>query len=125
MKRLLPLLLLAAAGLAHHSAASWDLSKRITISGQLKSVKFRNPHGALQIMVGTTPSKAVQWEIETSALNLLVRRGWKFDSVKAGDKVTLVGHPHKTQPNHLYLRELTLADGTHYGDPAGKDAALD
>ena len=143
---------------AHHSAAGYNIEKRILISGTIKKVSFRNPHGRI-VMVATGEPKEVnnhsdtsvkegdckptgvndckiavveaasgeveEWHVETAAANLLRRRGWIFTQVKKGDKVTLVGHPSKDGSNYMYLREIHLPDGTVFGDPEGKDKALD
>jgi hypothetical protein len=111
--------------LAHHSAAQWDLGRRITVAGTVALVQFRNPHGRLQMTVRDAQGKVVVWQVETSALNLLTRRGWKLDKVKVGAAITAIGHPHKRDATALYLREVRLADGTSFGDPAGQDKALD
>jgi hypothetical protein len=110
---------------AHHSAAQWDLSKRIEVSGVVKVVKFRNPHGHLELEVTGKKGKQEVWGVETSAINLLVRRGWKISQVKVGDKVTVKGHPHKSEAQQIYMREIKLPDGRSFGDPTGQDKALD
>jgi DNA/RNA endonuclease YhcR with UshA esterase domain len=101
------------------------LSHRIAITGQVKAVQFRNPHGLLRVVVAANNGKTAEWEVECSARNLLARRGWKFDAIKIGDKITISGHPHKYLTTHLYMREVILSNGTRFGDPAGKDSALD
>ena len=115
---------LASWANAHHSAVSWDLTRRIAITGTVQSFEWRNPHGHLEVKV-EADGKQTLWNVETSALNLLVRRGWKVDAVKVGDKVTISGHPHKSDPTEIYMREMTLQNGTSFGDPTGKDQALD
>jgi hypothetical protein len=120
---LLPVLFNPA--LAHHSAVTWDLTQRVSITGTVKVVLFRNPHGHLEVLVAKADNSTETWNVETSAMNILVRRGWKFDQVHVGDKLTVIGHPNKTLPLELYARELHLEDGQVFGDPTGKDAALD
>ena len=116
---------LSNPALAHHSAVTWDLTQRITIAGTVKVVMFRNPHGHLELLVAKPDNSSEIWNVETSAMNILVRRGWKFDQVHVGDKLTVVGHPNKTLPLEIYARELHLEDGQVFGDPSGKDTALD
>jgi Family of unknown function (DUF6152) len=119
------LLAFAGVALAHHSAAQWNLDKRIAITGTVKSVTFRNPHGLIELDVKGPDGKAVTWHVETSAVNLLMRRGWKPGRVKVGESVTIAGHLKKVPGNELYMREIKLADGTSFGDPAGQDKQLD
>jgi hypothetical protein len=48
-----------------------------------------------------------------------VRAGWKSNTIKAGDKVTVVGNPVRTGEPAAIFVSLTLADGrTLYERPA-------
>ena len=119
---------LAASNLAvaHHSGASWDLTKRVSLKGTVQTVEFRNPHGKMTLSVAGPGGKPVTWQVETSAMNLLMRRGWKPARIKVGETVTVAGHLKKVPgTNDLYLREVKLADGTVFGDPTGNDKQLD
>lgn len=110
----------ANVAVAHHSPASYDLTKRSAITGTIKTAMFRNPHGRIVLMVGKE-----QWKVETSAANLLRRRGWDFRKFRPGTKVTLYGHMNKTIKNDFYVREVKFADGAFFGDKEGNDKALD
>lgn len=113
------------AALAHHAPASWDLTQRVSVTGEIKEVQFRNPHGHMVLAVKGADGKVSDWEIETSAANLLLRRGWKFKEVHVGDTITATGHPNKERGQYLYIREIKLKDGRVFGDPTGNDKALD
>jgi Family of unknown function (DUF6152) len=119
------LLAMSLAASAHHSPAQWDLTRRISIEGTVQEVEFRNPHGHMTVLVKPAKGKAVTWDVETSAVNLLMRRGWKPRTVKTGMAVKISGHPHKTVAAHIYMREISLPGGVLYGDPTGNDKALD
>lgn len=115
----------ALAAHAHHSPAAWDLTKRNSVTGVVKEASFRNPHGELRLTVTNDKGQAEEWRVETSAANLLRRRGWDFSKVQPGMKVTVTGHLNKEQPREIYIREIQFQDGTHFGDKGGNDAALD
>lgn len=121
----IPALALAIPAVAHHSPASYDTTKRVTIRGTVKSAFFRNPHGHITLEVRDARGQVTEWQVETSAANLLRRRGWVFSKVKAGVTGSFVGHPNKTVRNDIYLREITFADGTKFGDQGGNDNVLD
>ncbi|MGD9843013.1 MAG: DUF6152 family protein [Steroidobacteraceae bacterium] len=110
---------------AHHSAVAWNMSERITVVGTVKVVAFRNPHAHLELLVEDADHKLITWNVEGSSLTILARRGWKTGLVHVGDKITVSGHPNKTEPHAIYMREVTLQDGTTFGDPEGQDKALD
>jgi Family of unknown function (DUF6152) len=111
--------------IAHHSGAQWNLTKRVSVQGKVQSVVFRNPHGTMEVVAKGPGGKSVTWHVETSAVNLLMRRGWKPGRIKIGEVVTVTGHLKKIPGNDLYLREVRLADGTVFGDPTGNDKQLD
>jgi hypothetical protein len=110
---------------AHHSPASYDITRRVTVTGVVKEASFRNPHGHVTLQVADAQGRITEWSIETSAANLLRRRGWVFSKVKPGVRGTFIGHPNKTVVRDIYLREIRFTDGTAFGDQGGSDQALD
>lgn len=122
---LLPAMAIAIPAFAHHSPASYDTTKRVKIQGTVKAASFRNPHGHITVEVRDARGKVSTWQVETSAANLLRRRGWVFGKVKTGVTGTFFGHPNKTVPQDIYLREIEFTDGTRFGDKGGNDNVLD
>lgn len=116
---------IAVSASAHHSPASYNVNKRVEVKGVVKTAFFRNPHGHVTLIVTDAKGKKAEWSLETSAANLLRRRGWTFSKVKAGVNATFIGHPNKTVPRDVYIREIRFADGTVFGDKGGSDQALD
>jgi hypothetical protein len=53
----------------------------------------------------------VSWAVEAGAPNGLYRQGWRKDSLKAGDTVTVQGFRAKAGDNHINGRAVTLPDG--------------
>jgi hypothetical protein len=99
--------------LAHHSfAAVYDAEKPMTIKGKVTKVEWMNPHIHFYVDV-TENGKVTNWAIEGATPNQLYRRGWKRDSLKVGQVVTVNGFRSRT-PTHFALngREVTLDNGT-------------
>src|SRR5579863_6488764 len=86
-------LLVAAPASAHHSFAMFDLTREVTVQGVVKQFTWANPHVWLDIVVNGDNGQAQTWGLESLAVGLLYRQGWTADSVKVGDKVTVVVHP--------------------------------
>jgi Family of unknown function (DUF6152) len=86
------LLLSGVPVLAHHSFdAEYDANKVTTISGFVTKVDWQNPHAFVYVDV-TDPAGGVKsFRIEMGPPYALVRGGWKKDTVKVGDKVTVEG----------------------------------
>ena len=104
---------LAAAPLhAHHSfAAQFDADKPVTLVGTITKVEWTNPHTYFYIDVVDDAGKATNWAVEGGAPNSLYRAGWKPTSLKAGDKVTIVGSRAKDGSNLANATLFQLPDG--------------
>src|SRR5215471_4117044 len=88
--------LAAGAVAAHHSAAMFDPTKEITLTGTVKEFQWTSPHCWIQVLVADPehPNAAPEeWGIEMDNPMGLSRHGWKPASLKAGDNVVVVAHP--------------------------------
>jgi hypothetical protein len=115
--RLLSLALVAAysgAALAHHSFAMFDATKSTSQKGTVQELQWTNPHVWLHLTV-QEKGKDVVYNYEGAAIAVLKRVGWTKDSIKAGDVVTVVGHPYKDGRPGGSIEYLLLADGTKLG----------
>jgi proline racemase len=89
-------LLLAAAGAAsaHHSfAVFFDSERTVSVRGPVTDFQFRNPHGLIRISVTGENGEESVWKAETNSPSILARRGWKKDTLKAGEVITMEGWP--------------------------------
>lgn len=115
---------LAAAPLpAHHSfAAQYDRSKPVTLKGTVTKVDWMNPHIYFYMEVKDASDRVVNWSVEGGAPSMLYRNGWRIDSLKAGDQVTVDGWLAKDGSNLANMRTVTLPDGrTVFGASSGGD----
>src|SRR6187431_3240189 len=102
---------LARAATAHHSTAEFDYTKQITIKGTVKEVQWTNPHSFVQLLVDDTAGSKVEWSVEIGSPSLNINLGWRKNSVKAGDEVTMLLSPARNGKPYGTLRVLTFADG--------------
>lgn len=114
--------LFAPSAYAHHSAAAYDLEKKVELIGVVKSASWRNPHSQLVLAVSGADGKTVEWEVDSSASTTMMRRGWQLDRIKVGEKIKAGGFVYKNGEPHLYMVEVTLSDGTRFGRPDGEEA---
>ena len=106
------LILLALPAAAHHSfAAEFDGAKRLSFQGVVTRVEWTNPHTFFFVDVRDDEGHVVNWAFETAGPNLLARLGWKRDSLRVGDRVTVVGYPAWDGARIASARSVVLADG--------------
>ncbi len=115
------LLLQGTAAFAHHSFAPYEPKLQIKLSGVVSEFRWGNPH--VYITLDAADEKGVQkhWLIECANPSILNRVGWKFNVLKAGDKVTVIVAPMRNGDPAALLKQITLPDGRKLSDggPAG------
>lgn len=79
---------------AHHSSAMFDDEKVLELHGVVKELQWTNPHIWLQVIVEDKGAKT-EWSLEGGSPNSLSRRGWRPNSFKPGDVVTVRLNPMK------------------------------
>jgi hypothetical protein len=116
-KLLAPLLFLASSipasfAFAHHSfAVHFEAEANQEVKGVVESFRFANPHGMLTFKVTDANGKVTEWRAETNSPNILRRRGWSKDSLKAGDEITVLGFPARDGTSYMRISKITFADG--------------
>jgi len=104
-----------APAAAHHSFAMFDSDKTVTMKGTVKELEWTNPHSWLRIMVADQRGKQVQWGLEMGPPARQIQRGWKPDSLKPGDPVTVNIHPLRDGSRGGQLVTATLPNGKTVG----------
>jgi hypothetical protein len=116
-------LVLSGTVSAHHSAAGIDQTRTVTIVGVLKEFKWSNPHSWMDIEVTDDKGETKVWSVEMTAPTYLARAGWKSNTVKPGDKVTVNVRPFRNgDPGGLFVN-ITLPDGRVLGQTAAAPRA--
>lgn len=101
----------ASTAAAHHSFAPFNMETEKTISGTIKKFDWTNPHTWIWLDVTNEKGGVDTWGIEGMSPNYLARRGWSKNSLKFGDKVTIVIRPLRDgSPGGMFVK-ATLADG--------------
>lgn len=105
------MLAIAPSILAHHSAAAEYEAAAITLNGTITKVEWMNPHVWIFMDVADASGAVTHWECEGGAPNGLLSKGWRKDSLKAGDRVTIEASRAKDRPDVCKVRSVKLADG--------------
>ena len=110
----------------HHSfAAEFDANKVVTLTGVVTKVEWANPHARIYFDVKDEKGAVVNWDFEMGSPNGLMRLGWRRDSLKAGDEITVNGTLAKNAPHVGNARSVTMVKtgkklfaGSSEGEPA-------
>ncbi len=102
---------------AHHSFANFEITKTVTLHGNVKELQWTNPHCYIQLVVPGAAG-SVEWSVEMDSPLAEYRRGWRPGTVKAGDGVTVVINPSRDGTPNGRLVSATDAGGRALGKPA-------
>jgi len=111
-------LLLSVSLAAHHGSAAFDTGKKVTLKGTVKEWIYSNPHCLLSLDVTGEDGQVVHWIAEGQAPNVIFPVGYRRDSFKFGDQVTITVEPVKNGRPLGRILEAMLADGKTLGPAA-------
>jgi Family of unknown function (DUF6152) len=121
-------ILVASAPLfAHHANAVFDTTKTVTVKGTVTEWFWANPHCLLRFDVTDDSAQVAHWVGETQAPINMIGNGWRRDSFKPGDEITVSLRPLRNGRPGGSIQEVVLADGktlkagagTEYVKPGG------
>ena len=111
---------------AHHSvSAEFDANKPITFTGKVVKVEWMNPHIYTHIEAKDPESgKMVVYKVEGGPPNSLFRQGWRRDTLKTGDTVTVSGIRAKIPTSmNIGVATITTSDGKRIFGTGGAGGA--
>ena len=107
---------------AHHSAAQFDFTKSVAVTGVVKKFEAINPHMRLILQVtdgrGTRPI-----EFEGHSTNNMYRAGYRDKMIGIGDKITVNVAPLKDGSEGGYVTGAITAKGLKFGAVTAAEAA--
>ncbi len=103
--------LFSGPAFAHHGGAAYDSNHPMTLTGTVKAFQFIQPHPLITLEVKDSQGKTVEWSVEMTAPNHLVRYGWNGKRLKPGDEITVTGLPSKNGLKVLNLRKISYTNG--------------
>jgi len=108
-------LLIPGSLFAHHSSAAYDAGKKVILKGVVKEWVYSNPHCILILDVKGEDGQVVQWTAETQAPSVIFAAGYRRDTFKAGEQVTVTVEPFKDGRPYGRVLGTVLADGKVLG----------
>jgi hypothetical protein len=108
----------AAPASAHHSfPATYHVDQTVEIKGTVVQFLFRNPHSFVHVMAPDKDGKMQRWAVEWGGGAALGKDKVDSTTLKAGDKVVIVGNPARVEADHrLRMNKIQRpADGWAWG----------
>ena len=96
----------AAAG-AHHGWSSYDSSKPLNITGVIKEAGYEHPHGHIALQAADKT-----WSVVLAPPSRMENRGLPRTMLKPGTQVTVVGYPHRGEPQEMRAERITIEGKT-------------
>jgi hypothetical protein len=101
---------------AHHGGASFDVGKTVILKGTVKEWLYSNPHCLLTVEVKGDDGKTTQWIAETQSPTVMYPAGYRKNSFKPGDLVTVKIEPVKSGEHAGRVMAVLTADGVLLGE---------
>lgn len=110
-----PALLLCALGAAaHHSAAQFDFSQRVTVKGVIKTFNVRNPHTMAIVEITDEERGTRDVEFEGHSASHFYRAGYTRGMAKPGDEIAILIAPRGDGEDGGFIQAFTV-DGKTVG----------
>ena len=105
---------------AHHGfAVEFDKDNPLTLTGTVTKMEFMNPHIYFYLDVKGKDGKVVNWAFEGGPPNVIYRQGWRKDTLKPGDVVTVKGFRAKDGTHLASCSTVKLPDGREMAGGTG------
>jgi hypothetical protein len=105
------LLVVSSPIFAHHGLAAYDTTKVMTVKGTVTDFQFINPHVEIYLDVEGADGKVQKWVAEGVSVGNMARGGWTKNTLKAGDRITVVGNAAKNGSHAMTFSKVVTADG--------------
>jgi len=102
------LLALSFAASAHHSAAQFDFSRRVTIEGIVKEWNVVNPHTSAVVEITDDERGTRDAEYEGHSASHFYRAGYTRGMVKPGDKIAILIAPRHDGEDGGFIQAFTV-----------------
>src|SRR5580658_3017640 len=105
------LLLVPTMVFAHHALeAQFDMKQTITLTGAVTKMDWSNPHVRLYLEV-KGESKTVTWELYLASPNQQMMNGWKIDTYRRGDHVSVDAYPARDGSSVGFAKKVAAVSG--------------
>jgi hypothetical protein len=102
------LALCASGASAHHSAAQFDFTQRVTIEGVVKGFNVTNPHTFATVEITDEKRGTREAQYEGHSASHFYRAGYERGMVKPGDKIAILIAPRRDGEDGGFIQAFTV-----------------
>lgn len=96
---------------AHHSFSMFDQTKTVEKHGAtVREFRWVNPHAYMVVDV-KDGKEVTSYTLQCGSVSMMMRAGWKFNTIKPGDKVDVAFFALRDGKSGGMLKAMTLPDG--------------
>jgi hypothetical protein len=107
---------------AHHSfSAQYDRDDEVKLDGTITKFEWTNPHGHVYVDVVSADGSKANWNLELASPNMLIRNGWKKNSLAVGMHIKASASRARDKSNTAAVVLITRDDGTELTFISGND----
>jgi hypothetical protein len=104
---LIATLFFVSLALAHHSLeAEYDPTRTMTLRGAVTKIDWSNPHVTLFLDVKSADDTG-NWKVEMGSPNAQLLEGWKIDTFRVGDLVTVTVYRARDGSKYGFAKKIT------------------
>jgi hypothetical protein len=88
---------------AHHGWSGYDSTQVLNLTGVIRESGYEHPHAYIRLEV---PGKT--WLVVLAPPSRMERRGMPRDMLAVGKTATVVGYPHRSDPEEMRAERITI-----------------
>jgi hypothetical protein len=90
---------------AHHGWSGYDSGQTLNLTGEIQVAGYEHPHAYIKL---EAPGKV--WLVVLAPPSRMGRRGIPREVLVVGTTATVIGYPHRTDPDEMRAERITIGD---------------
>lgn len=117
-------LAIASSASAHHSFAGYNLKKTNEAEATIKEFRWGAPHSAAILIFKDKDGKPQTMMVSSASPAQFLKRGFKIEDFKPGDKVHVTWFPTNNGNPGGFLSTIRLPDGRTFKDMQAEESSF-
>lgn len=95
--------MLTGFGAAHHGWSGYDSGKVLNVTGTIRESGYEHPHGYIRLAASDKI-----WVVVLAPPSRMENRGLPRQALVVGKTATVIGYPHRTEPDEMRAENITV-----------------